>query len=94
MDIRDKLTLIDSISWLKDSRLHHVFFWTTLYIIFIIIDDDKFSLGFRMLKEAVNIFFYIAIVYFNLIVLIPKFLKQRTFLIYTGLLLILALVLT
>lgn len=95
MNIAEKLRMVpDSMAWLKDSRLHHVFFWATLYVIFIVIDDGKFGIGFRMVKEAVNIFFYIAIVYFNLIFLIPKYLKQRTFLIYTGLLLILALVLT
>ena len=95
MNLQEKLAVVpESLAWLKDSRLHHVFFWTTLYAIFIVIDDEKFGLGFRMLKEAVNLVFYIAIVYFNLIFLIPRFLKQRTFLIYTGFLLIIALVLT
>ena len=60
--------------WAKKDRIYHVFFWVGLYVAFIIVDPNPLS-AFVFIKELVNIFFYIIIVYFNLFYLIPTYLR-------------------
>lgn len=54
----------------------------------VLIDRNNQSLGFTLIIEFINTLFYAAIVYFNLLYLIPKYLSDKNFFIYVGLLLL------
>jgi len=62
---------------------YHILFWLAFYLFFVINDNKvEFGIFFTLVKELINVLFYIAIVYINLYILIPKYLKQKSFWVY------------
>ena len=80
--------------FLSGSMVYHLIFWVTMLAFFLLIDDSKESFGFRFSNELINVSFYMLIVYFNLLYLIPNYLTQNRFLTYAGLLILAALIIT
>ena len=74
--------------------VYHATFWLIVFIILVIFSRGDLGLGFTITFELINILFYIIIVYFNLIYLIPNYLNDKNFLTYCGLLLVSVLILT
>ncbi len=74
---------------------YHVLFWLAFYLFFVLNDNKtEFGLLFTLVKELINVLFYVAIVYVNLYYLIPKYLKKKSFWAYLLSMLILVLMVT
>jgi len=74
--------------YLENGTFYHVLFWVVFYLFLIIIGQqhsDK-SIGVIMTNMLIRVGFYMAIVYFNLLFLFPKYLKENRFYLYTILL--------
>ena len=63
-------------------------------VFLVLLDNKEYGLLHTIAKHLINILFYIIIVYFNLNYLIPNYLTQKTFIRYTGLLLLSVVILT
>ena len=75
--------------------VRHSLFWILLYFLFIFLDfSENGSILDAIVSETVNIALYIAVVYFNLNYLIPRYLTQKTFATYCILLIFVCLALT
>jgi two-component system, LytTR family, sensor kinase len=72
----------------------HVIFWLILLIILIASDFSQVGWPLVLYQKVVDIIFYAAIIYINLLYLIPQFLSQKRFWTYVALLLLAVLVLT
>ena len=82
-------------SGLLGSRwLYHLMFWGAILVLLISFEDSTQSLRVRAVNELINVFFYAAIVYFNLFYLIPNYLNKKRFLHYAGLLIAATLIVT
>jgi LytS/YehU family sensor histidine kinase len=58
------------------------------------VDQSDTLLLEKMANKLIRVIFYIAVVYFNLLVLFPKYLKKNKFYLYTALLIITVVILT
>ncbi len=74
--------------------VYHSIFWLAFLVFLMVIKETNQSFFFHLTNELINLFFYGAIVYFNLFYLIPNFLTQNRFLQYGGLLVLSAIVIT
>ncbi|MDX1479563.1 MAG: histidine kinase [Saprospiraceae bacterium] len=74
--------------------VRHVSLWLVVFVFLIIIDEKEFGLGYSIAEQLIHVFFYIVIVYFNLNYLIPNYLTQKTFITYSGLLILSVVILT
>lgn len=81
-------------TWARQDLVTHSVFWMLLYVILIVLDIGRNTLGFAMWEELLNIAFYMLIVYINILYLIPRFLTQKNFLWYISLLVLTALIIT
>ncbi len=72
----------------------HVIFWLIFLIILIASDFSQVGWPLVFYQKVVDIIFYAAIIYINLLYLIPQFLSQKRFWTYVALLLLAVLVLT
>lgn len=61
----------------------HSAFWILLYLFNVLMDDMRFGWGFSLVENFFDIIFYIFIVYFNFQVLIPRYLHEQSFLLYS-----------
>jgi len=80
-------------SLLKKDSSYHVFFWFSLYIIFVIL-DNRGSLSFIMIKEFINVAFLAMMVYINIYILFPNYLQKKNMLSHIISLAIIALLIT
>ena len=76
----------------KDKTLH-ILFWLLLYVFLVIIDYNE-EFMYTLVKEAINITFFAAIVYTNLLYIIPNYLTNKNIFYYLVVLSVLAAVLT
>ena len=79
--------------WAKKDMLFHIIFWLGLYIAFMMWEPNPMRV-FIFIKELVNVFFFMVIVYFNLYYLVPNYLRQNLGLEYAIALVLSAIVLT
>ena len=70
----------------------HLFFWLVIFILMLILDNKSHGFFFSFVIELINLLFYAAVVYFNFLYLIPNYLNGKNFLLYSGLLLLAALI--
>ncbi len=81
---------------LENGIFYHVLFWVVFYLFLIIIGQQNSDKGLlpTMANTFIRVTFYMAIVYFNLLFLFPRYLKQNKFYLYTLLLAISVVVIT
>lgn len=65
----------------RQNSSYHLFFWISLYIILILLDNQS-SWGFRFIKEFVNVSFFALITYINLGILFPSYVEKKNLLIH------------
>ncbi len=80
--------------FLENSVFYHILFWTVFYFFLIIVDHSEALLLEKMANKLIRVVFYMLIVYLNLLVLFPRYLKQNKFYLYTLLLILAVLVIT
>lgn len=85
-----KITIPD---WAKKDLLFHVLFWLGLYIAFMMLESNPMRL-LVFVKELINVFFFMFIVYFNLYYLVPNYLRTNHGINYAIALVLSAIVLT
>ena len=74
--------------------VYHILFWLFLLVAFMIIDQVHHGFFLSLSIESINILFYAIVVYFNLLYLIPNYLTEKRFLLYSGLLILSVLIIT
>jgi len=67
---------------LKSKSFLHISFWVMLYFFLVLIDQSQYPLWYTMVKELVDVSFYIIIVYTNIFYLIPQFLQKKKLFLY------------
>lgn len=55
----------------------HFIWWALLFLIILSVEPESYSLGFRITNALLLVVFYMALVYFNLLYLIPEYLSQK-----------------
>lgn len=60
----------------------HVIFWLTLWLIFSLLAYSGDNLGKVLFQEFISVVFYVTLIYINWYILIPKYLTEKSFLIY------------
>ena len=78
----------------KSLITQHILFWLVIYMVFVLIDQNQFSLKLSLIKELINVFFYAFVVYLNLWILIPYYLSSKRLVLYSLLLVLLAVLIT
>lgn len=74
--------------------IYHLVFWISLFLILVVSDRSELTLPFKLIKEFVNVLFFATIVYINLYLLIPSFLKVKKYLLYSFALLLFVVLIT
>ena len=74
--------------------LYHVFFWVIFFLFLVVNGGQGESLGTEVLHKSIRILFYVTIVYTNLYVLFPRYLKTNQLFTYLALLILLVVVAT
>ncbi len=77
-----------------DSRWHHALLWLTLLLILTLLGMGNQGFWFTLATESVNLLFYMLIVYFNLLYLIPNYLTKKRFFTYAILLILSCIIIT
>lgn len=85
---------IKLINFFTKRVVYHSIFWLMLFVILMLIEGTERGFWFTFSNEVINVFFYAAIVYFNLNYLIPNYLSKNRFLTYAGLLVLASLIIT
>ena len=67
---------------LKSKGFLHVSFWVLLYFFLVLIDQSNYPTWYILVKELVDVSFYIIIVYTNIYYLIPQFLQKKKLFLY------------
>lgn len=78
----------------QTAAFYHVLFWLFTYIFLIVLSASKDDLWLIMLKNAVNIGFFITMAYINIVYLIPELLSKNKTILYVLSLIAIALALT
>ncbi len=78
----------------QNEYFGHFIFWTLLYILFLRLHDFTNSIPAGLIEELLNILFFAVIVYFNILYLIPKYLKKHKVFQYVSLLVFSCLLIT
>lgn len=81
-------------SWLSQRVVYHSLFWFMILLLLTIFDATSYPFLFSLGNELINVFFYAALVYFNLLYLVPNYLTKKRFLTYCGLLIMATLIIT
>jgi two-component system LytT family sensor kinase len=81
-------------SFFSRKIVYHSVFWLALLILLTLVEGIENGLLFTFSNELINLFFYGAIVYFNLIYLIPNYLSKNKFTTYFGLLALSTIIIT
>ncbi len=74
--------------------VYHLIFWLSLLLMFLIVDQVHHGFFLSLIIETINIMFYAVVVYFNLLYLIPNYLSEKKFLLYSGLLILSVIIIT
>ncbi len=74
--------LIGIFLWLRNKWVYHSIFWLVFFVSLLFFEDQQQPLSFRIPIEFINVFFYAALVYFNIFYLIPNFLTGKRLWIY------------
>ena len=77
----------------KDRNLH-LLFWILLSIFLLVLDRSEYQLFIKISRSLISTGFFAAIVYVNWNILIPRFLKQRNWILYLVSLILLAILVT
>jgi len=77
-----------------DSRTHHALLWLTLLFMLTLLGMGSNDFWFTLCTELVNLIFYMLIVYFNLLYLIPNYLTKKRFFTYAILLILSCIIIT
>ena len=72
----------------------HFIWWLILFAIILLFEPDGYSMGFRVSNALLLVVFYMGLVYFNLLYLIPEYLSQKKIFRYFLLLLLALLIAT
>lgn len=64
---------------LKRDSSYHVFFWVSLFIILVVLDNSG-SFSFILFKEFINVAFFAMMVYINIYFLFPNYLLKKSLL--------------
>lgn len=75
--------------FVRADSSYHLLFWVALFVILTLLENQG-TLSFRMLKEFINVLFFAAISYINILILFPYYLKQRNLIFHVILLIVLA----
>ena len=67
---------------LKSKGFLHLSFWILLYFFLVLIDQSIYPIWYVLVKELVDVSFYVIIVYTNIFYLIPQFLQKKKFFLY------------
>ncbi len=86
-----KAKLVDFVS---KRVVYHLIFWFSLLFIFLVVDRVHHGFFLSLVIESINILFYAVVVYFNLLYLIPNYLSEKKFLLYSGLLILSVIIIT
>lgn len=78
---------------LKQNSAYHILFWLLLYVTLALLDDHE-DIGFRILKEGINVTFFAIMVYVNLQILFPLYNKNKLLLLHVLLVVLVAVLLT
>lgn len=78
----------------NQTIIQHLLFWLVIYLVFVLIDQNQFYWKLSLIKELVNVFFYALVVYINLWFLIPYYLSTKRLVLYSILLILLAILMT
>ena len=60
----------------------HFSFWILLYLFLVLIDQSQYPFWYVLVKELVDVSFYVVIVYSNIFYLIPQLLQKKKFVQY------------
>ena len=74
--------------------VYQLVFWVAAFFVLISLSYTKSNLSYAIITEAVNILFYLFLVYFNLFFLIPNYLHREKYLIYILSILALSIIIT
>ena len=74
--------------------VYHTLFWSAMLLTLIMLDNSNQGMGFKVVREIINIGFYGIVVYFNLFYLIPNYLSEKKFLLYCVLLILSVILIT
>lgn len=66
-------------STLKKDSSYHIFFWVSLYVILVIL-DNKGDLPLILIKEFINVAFFAMMVYINIFFLFPNYMAKKNLL--------------
>ena len=77
----------------KDRNLH-VLFWILMSVFLLVLDRSESQFYIKVFKSLISVGFFALIVYINWNLLIPKFLKQRNWVLYLTSLILLAILIT
>ncbi len=80
-------------SLLKKDSSYHIFFWISLYIIFVVL-DHRDDLSLILIQEFISVSFFALMVYINIFVLFPNYLEKKNLLYHLVSLAIVALLIT
>ncbi len=78
----------------RNEYFGHFVFWALLYVLFLRLHDFTNSIPAGLIEELLNILFFAVIVYFNILYLIPKYLKRHKVFQYVSLLVFSCLLIT
>ena len=81
-------------NFLSKRIVYHSLFWFILLLLLTIFEGINKGFFFTLSNEVINLFFYAAIVYFNLSYLIPNYLSKNKFATYIGLLALSTIIIT
>ncbi len=84
--------LYQSYSFFSKKVVYHSLIWISYIIALLVLDSGEQGLLMILKNTAIHIFFLIAIIYFNYIYLITRFLFQKKYFIYLSLIVLTALV--
>lgn len=71
----------------------HVLFWLLVFLFLLLLNEGQWSFQLTFTVELINVLFFLIIVYFNLLYLIPNYLTDKKFILYGALLVVFALLL-
>ena len=81
-------------SWVAQKPVYHAIFWTGLLLLLVVMDRSGQNFWNILGLEIINVGFHIAVVYFNLGFLIPKYLTDKKFFLYCLLLILTVILIT
>ncbi len=80
--------------FLQSQRFFHALFWILFYTFLLLVDRSALPLWFKLLKGLAEVVFYGAIVYINILYLIPRLLETKKTLPYIISVLLLVILIT